>query len=58
MIVVNASESVAPRFASCEQAATTDCGYCMPFEDDLPVWVCRGLEEPIAEVWTAVKKFE
>jgi hypothetical protein len=33
------------------------CGHCMPFEDRNPVYVCRGLKKPFAEIWPDVKKY-
>ncbi|HVR96137.1 MAG TPA: glycosyltransferase family 39 protein, partial [Thermoanaerobaculia bacterium] len=32
-------------------------GLCMPFEDDLPVYVCRGLTPPLAELWPRLKHY-
>lgn len=44
-------------FERVEQGETIHCEYCMPYEDDLPVWLCRGLKTPIAELWPKVKKW-
>lgn len=41
-------------FASVELAARTACDDCMPYENDRPVWVCRGLEAPIDQIWAEV----
>ncbi|MEM8929783.1 MAG: glycosyltransferase family 39 protein [Acidobacteriota bacterium] len=35
-----------------------DCGYCMPYEDERPVWIARGPKQPIAEVWPTLKHFD
>jgi len=45
-------------FEKVELAARTDCGYCMPYENDQPVWVCRGLRKPIEELWPELKHFD
>ena len=29
----------------------------MPFESDLPVYLCRGLKVPLKELWPNVKKY-
>lgn len=41
-----------------ETAAVIDCGYCMPYENDQPVFVCRDLMRPIEEIWPQVKHFD
>jgi hypothetical protein len=45
-------------FEEVELAARTDCGYCMPYENDQPVWVCRRLRAPIKELWPELKHFD
>lgn len=32
-------------------------GLCMPFEDNLPVYVCRGLTPPLPELWPRLKEY-
>jgi hypothetical protein len=44
-------------FASCELAVTRSHTYARSFETDLPVWVCRGLRAPVAEVWPHTREF-
>ncbi len=39
------------------EVARTDCDLCMPYEDDLPVYVCRRLRTPVADLWPTVKKY-
>jgi hypothetical protein len=38
-----------------EQAGTARCDYCMPFEDDLPVWICRGVD--LRGLWPQLKNY-
>lgn len=45
-------------FTRVELAATFDCTDCMPYEDDLPIWVARGAHTPLADLWPALKHFE
>jgi len=44
-------------FASVEQEAVHTCADCMPYENDLPIFVLRGARLPFAEVWPHVKRF-
>jgi hypothetical protein len=30
----------------------------MPYEQDLPIFVARGLRVPLSEIWPAVKHFD
>lgn len=58
MIVIAWSErGVARWFESYERAGTTDCGYCMPYENHRPVWICRGLKKPMAVFWKEIRNF-
>jgi hypothetical protein len=45
------------RFASVEEAGRAGCRHCIPYERDLPIWLCRDLEAPIEEVWRQAKVF-
>ncbi len=42
-------------FASVVLADTTSCTHCMPFENGAPIWVCRGLNQPLATRWREIK---
>lgn len=44
--------------ATVEEVARVRCTYCMPYENDLPVFVCRNLSVPVPELWQAVKHYE
>jgi hypothetical protein len=43
--------------AELERAGEVRCGLCMPYEDRQPVYLCRGLRAPAAELWPRVKHF-
>jgi hypothetical protein len=45
-------------FHQVEQVDTVICQYCMPYENNLPVFICRGLRVPLKELWPQVKHFE
>ena len=40
------------------QASTTDCTWCMPYEDNNPVFVCMGLQVDPTIIWPEVKHFQ
>jgi hypothetical protein len=47
------------RFLSVEQVGETDCGDCMPYENHLPIFICRGLRPPpLQERWDAFRHYE
>ncbi len=59
MIVIDDDrESLEQRFAEVEQAAFYTCEDCMPYENDKPIWIARGLRQPLAELWPRVKHFD
>ncbi|MEN6311395.1 MAG: glycosyltransferase family 39 protein [Acidobacteriota bacterium] len=39
-------------------AAVHTCRYCMPYENDMPIYVCRGLKVPVDEIWKNGKSFD
>ncbi len=44
----------------CDQvtlAAVHACRYCMPYENDMPIFICRGVHVPPAEIWRKDKNF-
>ena len=45
-------------FAEVEQAAVTQCRYCMPYENGRPILVARGPKFNIEEAWPDVKHFD
>jgi hypothetical protein len=59
MIVVNRSRALLEqRYASVEQLGETDCGDCMPYENHVPIFLCRGMKPPLPERWPALKHYE
>jgi hypothetical protein len=45
-------------FGEIEQEATVRCEYCMPDEDDLPVYTCRDPRASLQELWPQVKHYD
>jgi len=60
LIVLSRSrERQEQRFASVQQAGETDCGDCMPYENHIPIFICRGMKPPpLPERWTAFKHYD
>ena len=44
--------------ADVEPAGETSCGDCMPYENHLPIWICRRPVTPLSEVWPQLKHYE
>jgi hypothetical protein len=45
-------------FEDVSERGRTTCTLCMPYEQDLPIFVARGAKRPLSEVWPAIKHFE
>ena len=45
-------------FASAEVAAVASSPWSMPYENDVPVYLCRGLRVPLADAWAKLKHYE
>jgi 4-amino-4-deoxy-L-arabinose transferase-like glycosyltransferase len=44
-------------FETREHAATFTAPWIAPYEDNLPIMVCRGIKKPLAELWPRVKNY-
>lgn len=44
-------------YRSSRQAAAFSAPYIMPYEDGIPIMVCRGINVPLADVWPHVKDY-
>jgi hypothetical protein len=47
-----------PAFEKVEQVGVFTCQYCMPFENDSPILLARGIKTPLQQAWPAVKFFQ
>lgn len=45
-------------FASRTLVTRVHTPWAISYENDLPVWICRGIKKPIAQVWPSIKTFE
>jgi 4-amino-4-deoxy-L-arabinose transferase-like glycosyltransferase len=50
-------ERLRQRFASVERVGETECGDCMPYENHIPIYLCRGIRSSLAEAWPALKHY-
>lgn len=50
-------ERLGELFESVELGATFECRDCMPYEDDLPVWIARRPRADIATLWPRIKNY-
>ena len=41
-----------------EPAGQTACAYCMPFENNAPILIVRGLRVPVQQAWPGVKHYD
>jgi hypothetical protein len=44
-------------FESLELGAIHDCTDCMPYEDNLPIWIGRGLRVDLQQAWREIRHF-
>ena len=45
-------------FESVEHADTVRCKYCMPYENNLPVYIGRKMKVPIDQLWPSLKHYD
>lgn len=57
IVIDDDRERLLELFEEVDLAARTACTDCMPYEDDLPIWVCRRLRMPVAELWPRIRHF-
>ncbi|MDQ2817920.1 MAG: glycosyltransferase family 39 protein [Candidatus Eremiobacteraeota bacterium] len=44
-------------FRSAKLAARFSAPYVMPYEDDMPIMICRGIKQPLSQLWPKVKSY-
>jgi hypothetical protein len=57
LVVAPTGSELLTLFTSVEHAAEIDCRWCMPFQRDKAVYVCRDPRRPLREVWPELKEF-
>ncbi len=59
LITINVPISdLASGFQSVQPAGHTSCTYCMPFENNAPILIARGLKASIQDAWPGVKSYQ
>lgn len=44
-------------FKSVVLADMTECDHCMPYENGAPIFVCLGLNQPLARRWAQIRTY-
>jgi hypothetical protein len=59
MIVIgDEREDLESLFEHVELGATYACSDCMPYEGNKPIWIARGMREPLDRIWPRIKHFD
>jgi hypothetical protein len=60
MLFFNAasSQELQQVFTTVEQVGVNACEYCMPYENNAPIWLARGIKVSIQQAWPGVKSFQ
>ena len=45
-------------FASVEIVDSVSTPYCMPYENNLKIYLCRNLKMPLTELWAQIKHYD
>ncbi len=57
LIGAGSLEDLRQVFSDVQEVSQTQCEFCMPFENHLPIYVAHGLKAPLKELWPGVKSF-
>ncbi len=44
-------------FESVERAGISACDHCIPYEDNVPIYICRRAKKPLGEIWAKTKHY-
>lgn len=59
MIIMGGSkEDHIDDFESIALAKKSECRHCMPYENHVNIWVCKGLKKSLKEIWPEEKHYE
>jgi hypothetical protein len=58
MIVGGTLEDHKDDFETCELAGVSTCSYCMPYENNVNIFICRGLKVSLKEAWKYEKHYD
>jgi hypothetical protein len=51
-------EDLESSFEHVELAGLADCRWCLPYERELPIYVCRGLRTPMGSLWEEIRHYD
>lgn len=57
IVLGSSKEQLERSFESVQKITTSTCTYCMPYENNLSVFICRKIKVPLKEVWPEIKKY-
>jgi hypothetical protein len=58
LIIIGGSRKENARvFERLEEVGRTECGYCMPYENRLSIWIARGWKIPLNQLWASEREF-
>jgi hypothetical protein len=58
LVVGGEEDELRQQFDRVERVGVTECGHCMPYENGVPLFLCRGLRGGVLGVWAGVKHFD
>ena len=58
IVLRRSREELARWFESVERVDTVRCRWCMPYQNDSPVHLARGLQLPLDQFWHEIKRYE
>lgn len=58
IVIGNSAERLGELFESVELAKVHDCEFCMPWRDEMPIWIVRNERTPVASHWAEWKHFQ
>lgn len=59
MLILGGSlEDHTGNFDSVIEAGLSQCRYCMPYENNVRIFICRGLKPPLRDIWADEKHYE
>ena len=57
VVIGGGRERLLEVFEHVDERGRSRCQDCMPYENDLPIWVVRGPRRPLVEIWPQIKRF-
>ena len=58
VVIGDREERLRQLFERVERAGTQADPYAMPYESDLPIWLCSGPKVPLREIWEQARNYQ